>query len=537
MGTITLPNFRTTADVTMNTRLKDGGVSIDWAGLTNIKAWLFSDAQKAIAGRCDVSINQADSTKLVCLYSASKPQYLGIQRLIVQAKYMGQTKTYDVPVFNFVSRTAAATGSITIDEPTVDVSIEVTDISSSIIDDALRAVLAATDEAMDAAALATTKAAEAQAASEQAAADHIRAGNDHTQAGADHTQAASDHNTASADHSQAGADHERAESDHGTASTDHSTAEADHTQAASDHSTAAADHTQAGQDHTRAATDHDTAASDHTAAAADHSRAGEDHTTAAADHSQAGTDHTTASEDHTQAQADHAVMAGYDNRLSAVEGDVTELGAQVTDLTTNVDKDFRDLIGNVIADKTVNVSGTNTTDTGVVLKAGEPYLIYVQCSTATTHSNCGVWVRNASNSFTQIKRLTAEEYAQGAYIEYTPVEDVSIWVRPYSTGSVKVTVWDENAPATITEIAESSITDAILSESFQYSNIVSGDDGVTSANILWPDGATGEMAVTYTNGLPSRVTYSHILDGVTRNFEQVVTYSDGDVVSNEINEI
>lgn len=51
MGAITLPNFRTTADVTMNTRLKDGGVSIDWAGLTDIKAWLYSDVQKAIAGR------------------------------------------------------------------------------------------------------------------------------------------------------------------------------------------------------------------------------------------------------------------------------------------------------------------------------------------------------------------------------------------------------------------------------------------------------------------------------------------------------
>lgn len=232
---------------------------------------------------------------------------------------------------------------------------------------------------------------------------------------------------------------------------------------------------------------------------------------------------------------DTVPIQGSSNGITS--GAVYQLQQEVTDLTTNVDKNFRDLIGNVIADKTVNVSGTNTTDTGVVLKAGEPYWIYVKCATATTHSNCGVWVRNASNSFTQIKTLTAEEYAQGAYIEYTPVEDVSLWVRPYSTGSVKVTVWDEKAPATITEIVESSITDAILSESFQYSNIVSGNDGVTSTNILWPDGATGVMAVTYTNGLPSRVTYSHILDGVTRNFEQVVTYADGDVVSNAINEI
>lgn len=155
MGTITLPNFRTTADVTMNTRLKDGGVSIDWAGLTNIKAWLFSDAQKALAGRCDVSINQADSTLLVCEYSASKPQYLGVNRLIVQAKYQGRTKTYDVPVFNFVSRTAAATGTVTIDDPTVDVEIVVEDVSSSILDNIIAA-------ALDAAARAEAAAQEAE---------------------------------------------------------------------------------------------------------------------------------------------------------------------------------------------------------------------------------------------------------------------------------------------------------------------------------------------------------------------------------------
>lgn len=149
MGAITLKNFRTTADVTMNTRLKDGGVSIDWADLTNIKAWLFSDAQKAIAGRCDVSINQADSTLLVCEYSASKPQYLGVNRLILQAKYQGRTKTYDVPVFNFVSRTAAATGTVTIDDPTVDVEIEVQDVTSSILDNILAACIKATEEARE----------------------------------------------------------------------------------------------------------------------------------------------------------------------------------------------------------------------------------------------------------------------------------------------------------------------------------------------------------------------------------------------------
>ena len=152
MGAITLPNFRTTADVTMNTKLKDGGVYIDWTGLTEIKAWLYSDAQRAIAGRCDVSIDAGDSTKLVCLYSATKPQYPGVQRLIVQAKYLGRTKTYDKPVFNFVTRTAAQAGTpIVIDDPTVDVEIVVEDVSSSILDAAIEAALQAAADAEHAA--------------------------------------------------------------------------------------------------------------------------------------------------------------------------------------------------------------------------------------------------------------------------------------------------------------------------------------------------------------------------------------------------
>ena len=152
MGTITLPNFRATADVTMNTKLKDGGVYIDWSGLTNIKAWLYSDAQKAIEGVCDVAIDGTDSTKLVCTYAATKPQYLGVQRLIVQAKYMGRTKTYDKPVFVFVRWTALQSGTqVTIDDPVVDVEIDVEDVSSSILDNAIAAALKAAEDAEHAA--------------------------------------------------------------------------------------------------------------------------------------------------------------------------------------------------------------------------------------------------------------------------------------------------------------------------------------------------------------------------------------------------
>ena len=150
MGTITLKNFRTTADVKINTGLKDGGVPIDWATLTDIKAWIWSDAQKTIAGRCDVSINQEDSTKLICEYASTKPQYPGVNRLIIQATYLGATKTYDKPAFNFVRWTGdQGETELTIDDPEVDVEIEVTDVSSSILDKILAACVKATAEARE----------------------------------------------------------------------------------------------------------------------------------------------------------------------------------------------------------------------------------------------------------------------------------------------------------------------------------------------------------------------------------------------------
>lgn len=152
MGTITLKNVRTTSDVTMNTSLKDGGVYIDWSELADIKAWLWSDAQKALSGRCDVRVDTDDPTNLICEYASTKAQYPGINRLVVQATYMGETKTYDKPAFNFVRWTAGQTGEqVTIDDPDVDVAIEVTDVSSSILDAAIAAAVAAADRAEEAA--------------------------------------------------------------------------------------------------------------------------------------------------------------------------------------------------------------------------------------------------------------------------------------------------------------------------------------------------------------------------------------------------
>lgn len=152
MSTITLPNIRVSSDLTVKVRLKDGGVAVDWSTLSRLKAFIYSDDQQAIAGRCAVSIDGDDHTLLVCQYSANKSQYLGVNRIIVSASYMSETKTYDKPALNFVRWTDDQEGEqITISDPDVEVEIEVEDISSSILQEAVDAAFSAAERAEDAA--------------------------------------------------------------------------------------------------------------------------------------------------------------------------------------------------------------------------------------------------------------------------------------------------------------------------------------------------------------------------------------------------
>ena len=155
MSTITLPNIRVSSDLEIRLKLKDGGVAIDWSTLTNIKASIYSDRQRSLAGRCDIEIDEDDNTILVCRYSANKPQYPGVNRVIVCCTYDGETKTYDKPAFTFVRWTDDQVGqSITIDDPDIDVEITVEDVSSSILQEAVEAAFSAAERADEAAAAA-----------------------------------------------------------------------------------------------------------------------------------------------------------------------------------------------------------------------------------------------------------------------------------------------------------------------------------------------------------------------------------------------
>ena len=122
----------------MKVRLKDSGIAVDWLSLSDIKAYIYSDVQKAIAGRCTVSIDGSDSTLLICEYAATKPQYLGANSIVIRATYDGRVKTYDKPAFAYVKRTAdVAGGAVTVDDPVVEVTIEVADVSTSLLDMAI----------------------------------------------------------------------------------------------------------------------------------------------------------------------------------------------------------------------------------------------------------------------------------------------------------------------------------------------------------------------------------------------------------------
>ena len=160
MATIEIPNVRQESTVLMPTTLKDNGVAVDWSGLQNIKAYMYSDAQRVIAGKCDVEVDGEDATVLKVTYAATRPQYLGVNSLLVRCKYHGREKSYDVPVLNFVERTAQATGVTELDDPVIDVKLEVNEVSTSLLDGAIAAALDAAAHAEEAAEAAEKKAQE-----------------------------------------------------------------------------------------------------------------------------------------------------------------------------------------------------------------------------------------------------------------------------------------------------------------------------------------------------------------------------------------
>lgn len=147
-----LENVRRSNDVRLNVSLNDNGVRVSWDSLESIHAALYADNQRMMAGSCEIIHDTADNTNLIVKYGAEKPQYLGPQRLVMRCVYKGQKKTYDVLAFNFVATTDELSGQpVIIEDPEVDVELAVQDVSTSLLDEAIDACIAATAKAIEAA--------------------------------------------------------------------------------------------------------------------------------------------------------------------------------------------------------------------------------------------------------------------------------------------------------------------------------------------------------------------------------------------------
>lgn len=168
MATINVPNVRQYGDVNFLVDLTDNGVAVDWSALSDIRVFAYSVPQKAIAGELSVGDDPENPTILPVLYSAEIPQYLGVAKLVVRATYRGRIKTYDVPAVNFVGSTAEATGVLVLDDPIVPVHISVEEVSTSILENAIAAAIAAAADANEAAGDATEAAGDANEAAQAA---------------------------------------------------------------------------------------------------------------------------------------------------------------------------------------------------------------------------------------------------------------------------------------------------------------------------------------------------------------------------------
>ena len=152
MSTTTIPSIRQQTDVTLRVTLTDNGVAVSWPDLSELKAFIYSESQRIIAGECTWEVDGSDDTKLICRYAALKPQFLGIQKIVIVCDYESQRSTFDKEAFTFVATTdeTSANGT-TVQEETAEVDIDVTDVDTSVLSGAIAAALAAAEAANEAA--------------------------------------------------------------------------------------------------------------------------------------------------------------------------------------------------------------------------------------------------------------------------------------------------------------------------------------------------------------------------------------------------
>ena len=206
---ITLPNVRQGTDVTLRVTLTDSGAHVDWSTLSNIKAFLYSKAQRIVSGECAVSIDPEDNEKLICQYEHTSPEYLGETSIVVCCDYESQHNTYDKPAFCFVATTDETTDNgTTVEDESMEVDISVEDVSASILAGAIRT-------ALEAAMLAQEKAAYADEKGDYADAqgDYAKAQGDYAKEQGDYAKAKGDYADEKGDYAKDQGDYAKSEID------------------------------------------------------------------------------------------------------------------------------------------------------------------------------------------------------------------------------------------------------------------------------------------------------------------------------------
>jgi hypothetical protein len=153
-------------DIKMAVRLVDSEVAVDWTTVSKVRAVMVSDQQRVRMGDCRiVGPDSQDATKLLMVYPAAQPQYLGVARLVLTLTYYGNVSTLDIPVLVFVASTAEEGTDIVEVEAPADLDpeennlqLELEDIDTSVIEAAIDAANEAAERANEAADLATAAA-------------------------------------------------------------------------------------------------------------------------------------------------------------------------------------------------------------------------------------------------------------------------------------------------------------------------------------------------------------------------------------------
>ena len=162
MATIQLIHKRVGNDIKIALGLTDSDVAVDWTTVDRVRALLVSDQQRVKMGDCRIGgPDQTDPTKLLMLYPASQPQYLGVARLVVTVTYYDHVSTFDVPVLKFVASTSEegpgpveVEAPVTLDPENNNLEIAVEDVDTSVLEaaiDAANEAAAAANEAAESA--------------------------------------------------------------------------------------------------------------------------------------------------------------------------------------------------------------------------------------------------------------------------------------------------------------------------------------------------------------------------------------------------